>query len=157
MKTAKLSLIAATVLGLATSAQADRPSARSEGHRVSLLPMCRSSREIAGHAGTEGIETETIAFDGASKMDLGMTSGSVDITLGRPTEIAAIAKGMPAKAVAIIARPVRELAIIVPYDSPLKSIKELKGKTRSASPPSARSRNGRRSSSRARKAGSPKT
>ena len=64
-----------------------------------------------------GIEVETIAFEGASKMDLGMTSGSVDITLGGPTEMAAIAKGMPAKAVAIIAQPVRELAIIVPYDS----------------------------------------
>jgi ABC-type nitrate/sulfonate/bicarbonate transport system substrate-binding protein len=43
--------------------------------------------------------------------------------------MAAIAKGMPAKAVAIIARPVRELAVIVPYDSPLQSIKELKGKS----------------------------
>jgi ABC-type nitrate/sulfonate/bicarbonate transport system substrate-binding protein len=43
--------------------------------------------------------------------------------------MAAIAKGMPAKAVAIIARPVRELAILVPYDSPLTSIKELKGKS----------------------------
>lgn len=77
----------------------------------------------------EGIEVDIVAFEGASKMDLGMTSGSVDITLGGPTEMAAIAKGMPAKAVAVIAAPVKEMAVIVPYDSPIKSIKELRGKS----------------------------
>ncbi len=76
-----------------------------------------------------GLDVEVISFQGASKMDLGMISGSVDITVGGPTEMAAIAKGMPAKAVAIVARPVRELGIIVPYDSPVKSIKELRGKS----------------------------
>lgn len=77
----------------------------------------------------EGIDVEIIAFEGASKMDLGMTSGSVDITLGGPTEMAAIAKGMPAKAVAVIAAPVREMAVIVPYDLPVKSIADLRGKS----------------------------
>ena len=43
--------------------------------------------------------------------------------------MAAIAKGMPAKAVAVIAAPVREMAVIVPYDLPVKSIKELRGKS----------------------------
>ncbi len=129
MKTGKLFLIAATALSLATSAQAadHLRIGRSPGFAFAYVPL-----EIAKSQGIlqkEGIDIETISFEGASKMDLGMTSGSVDITLGSPMEFVAIAKGMPAKGVAIIARPVRELAILVPYDSPVKSIKELKGKT----------------------------
>jgi ABC-type nitrate/sulfonate/bicarbonate transport system substrate-binding protein len=129
MKTGKLFLIAATALGLATSAQAadHLRVGRSPGFAFAYVPL-----EIAKSQGIlqkEGIDIETISFEGASKMDLGMTSGSIDIALGSPMEFVAIAKGMPAKGVAIIARPVRELAILVPYDSPVKSIKELKGKT----------------------------
>jgi len=129
MKTGKLFLAAAAALSLATSAQAadHLRIGRSPAFAFAYVPL-----EIAKSQGMlqkEGIDVEIISFEGASKMDMGMTSGSVDITLGSPTELAAIAKGMPAKAVAIIARPVKELAIIVPYDSPIKSIKELKGKS----------------------------
>lgn len=129
MRPATLFLVAATILSFATSAQAadHLRIGRSPGFAFAYVPL-----EIAKSQGMlqkEGIEIEIISFEGASKMDLGMTSGSVDITLGSPMELAAIAKGMPARAVAVIARPVRELAILVPYDSPLKSIKELKGKS----------------------------
>jgi len=114
---------------VATSAQAaDRLRiGKSPAFAFAYVPL-----EVAKSKGMlekDGIDVEIIAFEGASKMDLGLTSGSVDITIGGPTEMAAIAKGMPAKAVAIIARPVKELAIIVPYDSPIQSIKELKGKS----------------------------
>jgi ABC-type nitrate/sulfonate/bicarbonate transport system substrate-binding protein len=129
MKKAKLALVTAVVLSLATSAQATDHLriGKSPGFAFAYVPLDVAKSE--GILQKAGIEIEIIAFDGASKMDLGMISGSVDITIGGPTEMAAIAKGMPAKAVAVIARPVRELAIIVPYDSPLKSIKELKGKS----------------------------
>ena len=125
----RFAIAAIVAAAFATSAQAadQLRVGKSPGFAFAYVPL-----EIAksqGMLAQQGIEIETIAFDGASKMDLGMTSGSVDITLGGPTEMAAIAKGMPAKAVAIIASPVRELAIIVPYDSPIQSIKELKGKS----------------------------
>jgi len=129
MKTGKLVLAAAAALGLTTGAQAadHLRIGRSPSFAFAYVPL-----EVAKSQGMlqkDGIDVEIISFEGASKMDMGMTSGSVDITLGSPTEMAAIAKGMPAKAVAIIARPVKELAIIVPYDSPIQSIKELKGKS----------------------------
>ena len=129
MKTGNLLLAAAAALGLATSAQAadQLRIGRSPAFAFAYVPV-----EVAKSQGMlqkAGIDVEIISFEGASKMDLGLTSGSVDITLGSPTEMAAIAKGMPAKAVAIIARPVKELAIIVPYNSPIRSIKELKGKS----------------------------
>lgn len=127
-----LLLLAAGAAGLAAVA----PGAQAADHlRVGKSPSFAFAYvplDIAksqGMLAKAGLEVETIAFEGASKMDLGMTSGSVDITLGGPTEMAAIAKGMPAKAVAVIAEPVRELAVIVPYDSPIKSIKELRGKS----------------------------
>ena len=125
-------MLATAALGLAAVA----PGAQAADHlRVGKSPsflFAYVPLEIAQSQGMfqkAGLEVEVISFEGASKMDLGMTSGSVDITVGGPTEMAAIAKGMPAKAVAIVARPVRELGIIVPYDSPIKSIKELKGKS----------------------------
>lgn len=122
-------LAALAAAAFATSAQAadHLRIGKSPAFAFAYVPL-----EIAKSQGMlqkEGIDIEVISFEGASKMDLGLTSGSVDITIGGPTEMAAIAKGMPAKAVAIIARPVRELAVIVPYDSPIKSIKELKGKS----------------------------
>ena len=129
MKTGNVLLAAVAALGFATSAQAadHLRIGRSPGFAFAYVPL-----EVAKSQGMlkkEGIDVEIISFEGASKMNMGMTSGSVDITLGSPTEFAAIAKGMPAKGVAIIARPVKELAIMVPYDSPIKSIKELKGKS----------------------------
>jgi NitT/TauT family transport system substrate-binding protein len=129
MKTGNLVLVVAAALSLATGAQAadHLRIGRSPGFAFAYVPL-----EVAKSQGMlqkQGIEADIISFEGASKMDLGMTSGSVDITLGSPMEMSAIAKGMPAKAVAIIARPVKELAIIVPYDSPIKSIKELKDKS----------------------------
>ena len=122
-----LAALAAAVFATSAPAADYLRIGKSPAFAFAYVPL-----EIAQSRGMlqkEGIDIEIIAFEGASKMDLGMTSGSVDITIGGPTEMAAIAKGMPAKAVAIIARPVRELAVIVPYDSPLQSIKELKGKS----------------------------
>ncbi len=72
---------------------------------------------------------EVVTFEGAAKMDLAMTSGSIDLALGSPMEMAAIEKGMPAIAIAAIAHPIRELAIVVPADSTIKSVDELRGKS----------------------------
>jgi len=127
MKHFVLAALAAAVLATSAQAADHLRVGKSPAFAFAYVPL-----EVAKSQGMlqkEGIDIETISFEGASKMDLGLTSGSVDITIGGPTEMAAIAKGMPAKAVAIIARPVRELAVIVPYDSPLTSIKELKGKS----------------------------
>ena len=127
MKLFALVAMAAAVFATGAQAADHLRIGKSPAFAFAYVPL-----EVAKSQGMlqkENIDVEVIAFEGASKMDLGMTSGSVDITIGGPTEMAAIAKGMPAKAVAIIARPVKELAIIVPFDSPIQSIKELKGKS----------------------------
>jgi ABC-type nitrate/sulfonate/bicarbonate transport system substrate-binding protein len=75
------------------------------------------------------LELEIVDFEGASKMDMALTADSIDLALGSPMEMAAIEKGMPALAIAAIAHPIRELAIIVPADSPITSLDGLRGKS----------------------------
>ncbi len=72
---------------------------------------------------------QRIDFEGAAKMDQALVAGSIDISLGSPMGMAMEEKGMPAKAVAVLAGPMLEFGILVPYDSPVKSLAELKGKT----------------------------
>ncbi len=62
-------------------------------------------------------------------MDQALVAGSIDISLGSPMGMAMEVKGMPATAIAVIAGPMLEFGILVPYDSPVKSLAELKGKT----------------------------
>jgi NitT/TauT family transport system substrate-binding protein len=76
-----------------------------------------------------GVELEVIAFEGAAKMDMALTADSIDLALGSPMEMAAIEKGMPGIAIAAIAHPIRELALIVPTDSPIASLDGLRGKS----------------------------
>jgi len=72
---------------------------------------------------------QTIDFEGAAKMDAGLVAGSIDISLGSPMGMAMVVKGMPAVGIAVIAEPMLEFGVVVPYDSPAKSFDDLKGKT----------------------------
>ncbi|HXQ53910.1 MAG TPA: ABC transporter substrate-binding protein [Stellaceae bacterium] len=75
------------------------------------------------------LEIEHVSFEGASKMVQGIVAGAVDIALGSPMDMVAMAKGMPAVAIAVIAEPMTEFIIMVPYDSPVRTLDDLKGKT----------------------------
>jgi len=76
-----------------------------------------------------GLDLGITDFQGAAKMDMALTADSIDVALGSPMEMAGIEKGMPAVAIAAIAHPVRELSIIVPADSPIQSLDQLRGKS----------------------------
>ncbi|HEV8014172.1 MAG TPA: ABC transporter substrate-binding protein [Stellaceae bacterium] len=82
-----------------------------------------------GFYAKRGLDLSVVSFEGAAKMDLAMTSDSIDLAVGSPMEMAAIEKGMPAIAVAAVARPIRELAVVVPSDSPITSLDALRGKS----------------------------
>lgn len=72
---------------------------------------------------------QTIDFEGAAKMDAGLVAGSIDISLGSPMGMAMVVKGMPAVGIAVIAAPMLEFGIIAPWDSPARTLDDLKGKT----------------------------
>jgi len=75
-----------------------------------------------------GLEVEIANFTGGSKVSQAMVAGSIDIGVGAGTEMAFVAKGAPIIAVCDDAPPIPFIGIAVPWDSPIKSIDQLKGK-----------------------------
>jgi NitT/TauT family transport system substrate-binding protein len=75
-----------------------------------------------------GLALQIADFTGGSKMSQAMTGGSIDVGVGAGTEMALVAKGAPMLAVCDAAPTVPFIGIAVPYDSPVKSVADLKGK-----------------------------
>jgi NitT/TauT family transport system substrate-binding protein len=76
----------------------------------------------------EGIALEISAFRGDAQMQQALTAGSVDIGYGSGPGMGFRAKGVPAVAVAAMYGPPANLALLVPANSPIKSVADLKGK-----------------------------
>jgi NitT/TauT family transport system substrate-binding protein len=75
-----------------------------------------------------GLDLKIVDFTGGSKMTQAMAAGGLDIGDGAGTEMALIAKGAPMIAICETAGPIPFIGIGVPWDSPIHSIEELKGK-----------------------------
>jgi ABC-type nitrate/sulfonate/bicarbonate transport system substrate-binding protein len=75
-----------------------------------------------------GIDVEASAFNGDARLQQGLTSDSIDIGIGSGPGMAFMVKGVPAKAVGVMAGVPRNMAVMVGYDSPIKTVDDLKGK-----------------------------
>jgi len=75
-----------------------------------------------------GLDLKITEFGGGSKMAQAMAAGAIDIGDGAGTEMAFIAKGAPMIAVCESTAPAPFLGVGVPWDSPIKTLAELKGK-----------------------------
>ncbi len=82
-----------------------------------------------------GLNLTITNFGGGSKMVQAMTAGAIDIGDGAGTEMAFVAKGAPMIAVCESTTTAPFLGIGVPWDSPVKSLAGLKGKTIGVSSP----------------------
>jgi NitT/TauT family transport system substrate-binding protein len=124
-----IGVAALLALAIATTAHAADTLrvGRSPGFLFSYTPLDVGLAE--GFFQKRDLAIETVDFEGAAKMDQALVAGSIDISLGSPMGMAMEVKGMPATAIAVIAGPMLEFGILVPYDSPVKSLAELKGKT----------------------------
>jgi NitT/TauT family transport system substrate-binding protein len=100
-----------------------------------------------------GIDLKVVDFSGGNKMIQAMTAGSIDIGDGAGIQMAFTVKGVPMLAVCEVTSTLPYASIGVPWDSPLKSRAELKGKKIGVS--GAGSAIGWRSSCSARRAGAP--
>jgi ABC-type nitrate/sulfonate/bicarbonate transport system substrate-binding protein len=80
-----------------------------------------------------GIECEIIGFAGEARMHQAMIGNLIDIGLGSGPGMGFIVKGVPQKAVGALYGNPDNFGIVVLPDSPLKSAKDLKGKTVSVS------------------------
>jgi NitT/TauT family transport system substrate-binding protein len=82
-----------------------------------------------------GLDLKIIDFGGGSKMAQAMAAGAIDIADGAGTEMAFVAKGAPMIAVCESTATAPFLGIGVPWDSPIRSLADLKGKVIGVSSP----------------------
>jgi ABC-type nitrate/sulfonate/bicarbonate transport system substrate-binding protein len=75
-----------------------------------------------------GVTVEASASSGDAKLQQLLTAGSIDIGIGSGPGMAFAVKGVPAKAVAEMYGPPRNMAVMVGYNSRIKSVDDLKGK-----------------------------
>jgi len=75
-----------------------------------------------------GLDIEESSSAGDAKLQQLLTAGSVDIGIGSGPGMAFAAKGVPAKAVAEMYGAPRNMAVMVGYDSAVKTVDDLKGK-----------------------------
>ena len=61
-------------------------------------------------------------------MHQAMVSGAIDIALGSGAAMSDVGKGEPSLCIAQTLGPPADIAIIVPYDSPIKTVDDMRGK-----------------------------
>ena len=76
----------------------------------------------------EGLEIEVTAFRGDAQLQQGLTAGSLDVGLGSGPGLGFRAKGALSVGVAAMYGPPANLALALPYDTPVKTVADLKGK-----------------------------
>jgi NitT/TauT family transport system substrate-binding protein len=124
----KLALLLALTLAAAQAADAETLRVgRSPGFLFAYTPLDVGIAK--GFFAARDLTIDRIDFEGAAKQDAAMVAGSIDIELGSPMGMAMEVKGMPSRGVAVIAGPMLEFGFLVPYDSPIRSLDDLKGKT----------------------------
>lgn len=99
---------------------------KSVANAFTFTPM-----EVGVEAGIwekNGLEVEILVFGGDAKMQQALVSSSIEFGLGSGPGLGFMAKGVPAKGVAAFAGPPRNMALILPMDSTIKDVKDLKGK-----------------------------
>jgi ABC-type nitrate/sulfonate/bicarbonate transport system substrate-binding protein len=81
-----------------------------------------------GNFAKRGLELEVTGFAGDARLQQGLASESIDFGLGSGPGMGFLAKGVPAKAVAAMAGAPMNMSIVVPYESPIRTIDDLRGK-----------------------------
>jgi ABC-type nitrate/sulfonate/bicarbonate transport system substrate-binding protein len=82
----------------------------------------------AGIFAKNGLDVEASATAGDAKLQQALTADSVDIGIASGPGMAFMAKGVPAKGVAAMYGAPKNMAVMVGYDSPIKTVDDLKGK-----------------------------
>ena len=118
--------VALIVSGRTTSAETTLTVGKAAPNADPIIPV--NVGDKLGIFKKHGLNLKIVDFTGGSKMTQAMTAGSLDIGDGAGTEMAHVAKGAPMMAVCQTAGPTPFLSVGVPWDSPIRSIEQLKGK-----------------------------
>ncbi len=84
-----------------------------------------------------GLDVTILGFEGAAKLQQGITAGDVDVGLGSGTDMAFVKKGAPDKAVAAMAGPPLAYGVFAAADSGIDMVQDLKGKKIAVSSPNS--------------------
>lgn len=76
----------------------------------------------------DGLDVEVVSFGGSAKLQQALVAGAVDVGLGAGTDIPFLVKGAPEVGVGAIALTPALFGVILPYDSPVHQLADLKGK-----------------------------
>jgi NitT/TauT family transport system substrate-binding protein len=126
----------ALVLALAVIVSAAVAGAAAAAERVRVgkaVPFAWTFTPIdvgiaVGTFAQEGLELEVTGFAGDARVQQALVSDSIDFGLGSGAGMGFLAKGVPAKAVAAMAGAPMNMSMVVPYDSPIKTLDDIKGK-----------------------------
>jgi NitT/TauT family transport system substrate-binding protein len=81
-----------------------------------------------GFFAAENIDAEISVFRGDGQLQQALAAGAVDIGLGSGPGMGYAAKGVPAIAVAALAKEPRNMSLVVAKDGPVRTIADLKGR-----------------------------
>ncbi|HTS41166.1 MAG TPA: ABC transporter substrate-binding protein [Xanthobacteraceae bacterium] len=81
-----------------------------------------------GQFAKHGLEIEESASAGDAKLQQALAADGLDIGIGSGPGMAFVVKGSPVKAVAAMAGIPKNMAVMVGYNSPIKTVDDLKGK-----------------------------
>jgi ABC-type nitrate/sulfonate/bicarbonate transport system substrate-binding protein len=136
MKTlSRRSLMAALACGatLPLSARLTRAAALAKLRVAKVVPFAWTFTPLdigikEGIFAKHGLDIEESSSHGDAILQQLLASNSIDIGIGSGPGMAFAAKGVPAKAVAAMYGAPRNMAVMVGYDSPIKTVADLKGK-----------------------------
>jgi len=119
-------LAAAALFGASAAMAADKVRV---GKSV-VQPFAFSPVEIGTVEGIwakHGLDVETVIFAGDAKLQQGLVAGAVDFGLGSGPAMGFLAKGVPAKAVGVIANEPLSMGLVVGANSHIHRPEDLKG------------------------------
>lgn len=124
----RLCLVVAAILGAAPAAKAATVVrvGNSSATAFNFMPLAYGIK--LGNFAKNGVDVQVVDLGGASKIYQAMISGSIDMSLAAGTDIPFIIKGVPETGVGAIAITPALLGIVVPWNSPIHSLADLKGK-----------------------------
>ena len=114
------------VVGLPALAGSALRVGKADANASAILPV--NVADKLGLFKKHGLDVTISDFTGGSKLSQAMVAGSIDIGVGAGTEMAFVAKGAPIIAVCNDAPSIPFIGIAVPWDSPIHSVDQLKGK-----------------------------
>jgi NitT/TauT family transport system substrate-binding protein len=113
-------------MGSAAFAGGTLSAGKADANASPILPV--NVADKLGLFKKHGLNVTIADFTGGSKLSQAMVAGSIDIGVGAGTEMAFVSKGAPIIAVCDDAPPIPFIGIAVPWDSPIHTIDQLKGK-----------------------------